>query len=334
MPITSLHWHRPSFGRSQEADEQSSSASGRIESNVKKINLGFFKVKIHQAGSEKAYFKEVNAWASQALRSSGSRFNGDRNPRQIAQKLKAYFKENNANVPLDLKGLDLADLPPLPAWIKNLDLSGNRISSAESLKDLPASVEVLNLSGDLNLPCTETLELDLPALKKLIASYMRIRGLSLDKLPALEVLNANLSGLTELSGSLSASLKHIHLRNSRIVTLPANIISQLGSGCTIDLRDTPLDSRGVGDPGGARATRMHLDAAINAPGYQGPQFTFTPPRQPSASRTAPGHPYRHLHVPTQPPALVESVQLSRSASRDFDNPSFVFPGGLGVVQGR
>ncbi|WP_349253673.1 NEL-type E3 ubiquitin ligase domain-containing protein [Bradyrhizobium sp. CB82] len=171
--------------------------------------------------------------------------------------------------------------PVLPADLQQLDVSRNRLTSfpetlpaglwdlnanenwLRSLPEaLPAGLRQLNVSSNRLTGLPDRLP---PRLLRLYASRNRLTSLPDTLPPGLLRLYANSNGMTSLPDTLPAGLRQLEARDNRLTSLPETLLSQLGSGCRIELAGNRLPER----------VRTNLAAALNAPGYSGPQVFFS-----------------------------------------------------------
>ncbi|SDD79802.1 C-terminal novel E3 ligase, LRR-interacting [Bradyrhizobium brasilense] len=123
---------------------------------------------------------------------------------------------------LNLGGLRLTRLPPLPNAIVVLDVGFNRLTSLPD--SLPPSLQRLDLRGNelTSLPALPT------ELRGLDASSNRLRNLPEEVLPAaLQFLDLNHNQLVDLPEVLPASLRLLYARNNQLTNLPEVLPARL-----------------------------------------------------------------------------------------------------------
>ena len=194
MPI-SFHGHRPACFRSpEEPNDPAGSNSNAVGTNAQTVNLGFFKLKIHQKSarqtsllaqlptrqkSTEEYFAEWDGWAQAGGASSGNRT-------EAVSRMKIWLDNNQTDEPLNLNGLGLSSLPDnLPPTLHTLYVRSNQLSS------LPD-----------NLP------------------------------PTLHTLYASDNQLSSLPDNLPPTLHTLYARDNQLSSLPENILA-LPNTCTI-----------------------------------------------------------------------------------------------------
>ncbi|UVO33090.1 NEL-type E3 ubiquitin ligase domain-containing protein [Bradyrhizobium arachidis] len=220
----------------------------------------------------------LDAWVDEF----GRRPDEDRH--EAVRRIRAW-RENaydSAPLPLNLSSLSLTTLPPvLPPDLQQLDVSRNRLTSfPETLpaglwdlnanenwlrslpETLPAGLRQLNVSSNRLTGLPDSLP---PRLLRLYASRNRLTSLPDTLPPGLLRLYANSNGMISLPDTLPAGLRQLEARDNRLTSLPESLLSQLGSGCRIELAGNRLPER----------VRTNLAAALNAPGYAGPRVFFS-----------------------------------------------------------
>nr|WP_233287355.1 NEL-type E3 ubiquitin ligase domain-containing protein [Bradyrhizobium oropedii] len=112
--------------------------------------------------------------------------------------------------------------------------------------------------------------------------HLNIEGNQLTRVPdilpsGLQSLHVRNNWLANLPTNLPAGLRQLHVDNNRLTSLPETLLTQLGSGCLVDLDDKPLPARG----------RTNLTAATKAEGYAGPNVFFSDPDETAQDRARP-----------------------------------------------
>lgn len=260
MKIT-VHGHRPACFASPTSDQPAESGAAAPQENVKTVDLGCFKLKIHQRSARLAALAQIppgqmnkaeyiaawDAWA----KSGGA----ERKGRQEAvRRMKECLTINAGLVDLNLSSLGLTSLPiSLPRFLRYLDICFNRLTSLPD--NLPASLQRLNVRSN------------------------RLTSLP-DKLPAaLRWLDASSNELTSLPVNLPEMLYHLNVGGNPLTSLPANITSRLGSNCVIALQAIAFSQQAL----------TRLNQVANAQGYTGPRFLFSmaaAPNRPSPQAMA------------------------------------------------
>ncbi len=166
----------------------------------------------------------VNAWAIQGGK--------DELRATAVRGIKAWVKENDPEEPLDLAGLNLKQLPPLPAGVRSLMASDNELTCLPG--ELPAALAHLDVSNNLleflpaswptGLQCIQadnnrlgSLPSTFPdALTELYASHNRLTSLPDLSQTQLESLSLNHNQLTELAAPLPATLIDFSVASNKL----------------------------------------------------------------------------------------------------------------------
>lgn len=212
---------------------------------------------------------------------------GNEEDRETALQRLSALKESGESR-LDLHGLALTSLPPLPDWITELDVGGNSLSALPD--NLPATLK--NLTAGLNeltslpdrLPAgLETLDVSyneltimpeiLPdGLKRLDVAFNRLTHLP-ERLPAgLKKLNVSVNQLTTLPETLPSGLEVLNVEYNQLTTFPECIVSELHA--TIRADGNHLSERAI----------QRLQELMSADDYEGSRVMFSMGR-PSTTRT-------------------------------------------------
>lgn len=170
------------------------------------------------------------------------------------------------NLPTSLQSLivtdnQLSSLPEnLPDSLCDLKLQYNQLSSLP--ERLPESLEILNVSNNQLTKLPEALP---KLLRMLYVSENQLTSLpeNLSTLP-LQRLEVTHNRLTNLPENLPESLEILQAWCNRLTGLPEDITTRLDRSCRINIEHNPF-SQEVLDS---------LFAAVNAPGYNGPQLDF------------------------------------------------------------
>ncbi|MCP1835390.1 hypothetical protein J2R76_003727 [Bradyrhizobium sp. USDA 4532] len=241
------------------------------------------------APGESSQDQILEAWAAEAGQ-------GDHENRQEAVRRTKAWQETAPHEPpwLDLSLLSLTTLSAaLPAGLQHLNIDGNQLTSVPDIlpsglqtlharnnwlanlpTNLPASVECLRASGNrlTSLPAT------LPVgLQRLYVPNNQLTSLPATLPAGLTLLSASGNRLTSLPTTLPLGLRQLHVDNNRLTSLPETLLTQLGSGCLVDLDDNPLPAR----------VRTNLTAATTAEGYAGPNVFFSDPDETAQARARP-----------------------------------------------
>ena len=281
MPI-SFHGHRPACFRSpEEPNDPAGSNSNAVGTNAQTVNLGFFKLKIHQKSarqtsllaqlptrqkSTEEYFAEWDGWAQAGGASSGNRT-------EAVSRMKIWLDNNQTDEPLNLNGLGLSSLPDnLPPTLHTLYVRSNQLSSLPD--NLPPTLHTLYARSNQLSSLPDNLP---PTLHTLYASDNQLSSLPDNLPPTLHTLDASDNQLSSLPDNLPPTLHTLYARSNQLSSLPDNLPPTLH---TLDARDNQLsslpenilalpntctiyiDASHLSD-----AVRNRLAAAMNAPGY-------------------------------------------------------------------
>ncbi|ECG8258292.1 E3 ubiquitin--protein ligase [Salmonella bongori] len=207
---------------------------------------------------------------------------GNEEDRETALQRLSALKESGESR-LDLHGLALTSLPPLPDWITELDVGGNSLSALPD--NLPATLK--NLTAGLNeltslpdrLPAgLETLDVSyneltimperLPdSLRELIFHKNQLTELPEELPQGLEILGVSKNKLTRLPETLPEKLRKLYVDENRITDLPETLPPELKE---LDVRQNRLTALPEILPDGLK----RLDIAFN-------RLTHLPERLPS-----------------------------------------------------
>uniref|UniRef100_A0A750KJJ9 RING-type E3 ubiquitin transferase n=1 Tax=Salmonella enterica TaxID=28901 RepID=A0A750KJJ9_SALER len=207
---------------------------------------------------------------------------GNEEDRETALQRLSALKESGESR-LDLHGLALTSLPPLPDWITELDVGGNSLSALPD--NLPATLK--NLTAGLNeltslpdrLPAgLETLDVSyneltimperLPdSLHELIFHKNQLTELPEELPQGLEILGVSKNKLTRLPETLPEKLRKLYVDENRITDLPETLPPELKE---LDVRQNRLTALPEILPDGLK----RLDVAFN-------RLTHLPERLPA-----------------------------------------------------
>ncbi|EQC2933884.1 NEL-type E3 ubiquitin ligase domain-containing protein [Salmonella bongori] len=196
---------------------------------------------------------------------------GNEEDRETALQRLSALKESGESR-LDLHGLALTSLPPLPDWITELDVGGNSLSALPD--NLPATLK--NLTAGLNeltslpdrLPAgLETLDVSyneltimperLPdSLHELIFHKNQLTELPEELPQGLEILGVSKNKLTRLPETLPEKLRKLYVDENRITDLPETLPPELKE---LDVRQNRLTALPEILPDGLK----RLDVAFN-----------------------------------------------------------------------
>ncbi|WP_220808204.1 NEL-type E3 ubiquitin ligase domain-containing protein [Noviherbaspirillum aridicola] len=233
------------------------------------------------------YLSALSAWAS---RGSQDEYRAD-----AVELIQEWFEDGGLESELSFEGLNLRELPPLPAGLRKLNVDGNPLNSLGAA--LPSSLTELHAAEcgltDLpELPGSLTwIELDSNQLEELppLPHGLRWLGMTenrLSRLPddltlpqALETLDLRGNQLDRLPNELALppSLETLNLSDNHLTALPWHGETRSGAHCVVIVGGNPFSPHEI----------ARLKALAGNANYFGPRITFSEDEPPLDFETRP-----------------------------------------------
>jgi hypothetical protein len=161
------------------------------------------------------YPQLLGEWASQP---HGSDENRSEAANRLVAATQNFQNHGILEFKVDLAGLGLRSLPPMPEGLNNLNLNNNQLTSLP--ENLPASLTKLYVKNNQLTQLPD----NLPAnLAKLDVSNNQLQHLP-ENLPAnLTMLDCSSNQLTQLPANLPAKLTQFSINNNQLTQLPENL---------------------------------------------------------------------------------------------------------------